>query len=137
MGSTVNAGRAWRFGVFEVEASSGELRRSGTLVRLREQPTRILIHLLEHAGRIVTREALRQQLWPSDTYVDFDHSLNTAVMRLREALGDSADNLSTSKLCRRKAIVSSRQSPGLAACRTVLRSIHRRLPRCVLTMRSA
>jgi Tol biopolymer transport system component/DNA-binding winged helix-turn-helix (wHTH) protein len=89
--SRVSAIRAWRFGVFEVDAQSGELRRSGTLIKLREQPARILLLLLEHAGEMVTREQLRERLWPSDTFVDFDHSLNSAVMKLREALGDSAD----------------------------------------------
>jgi Tol biopolymer transport system component/DNA-binding winged helix-turn-helix (wHTH) protein len=91
MGMPVNTPRSWRFGVFELDASSGELRRNGTGIKLREQPARILILLLEHAGQMVTREELRQHLWPSDTFVDFDHSLNAAVMKLREALGDSAD----------------------------------------------
>jgi Tol biopolymer transport system component/DNA-binding winged helix-turn-helix (wHTH) protein len=91
MGMPVNTPRTWRFGVFELDASSGELRRNGTLVKLREQPASILLLLLEHAGQMVTREQLRQHLWPSDTFVDFDHSLNSAVMKLREALGDSAD----------------------------------------------
>jgi Tol biopolymer transport system component/DNA-binding winged helix-turn-helix (wHTH) protein len=91
MGMPVNTPRAWRFGVFELDASTGELRRNGTLVKLREQPARILLLLLENAGQMVTREQLRQHLWPSDTFVDFDHSLNSAVMKLREALGDSAD----------------------------------------------
>ena len=91
MGMPVNTPRAWRFGVFELDASTGELRRNGTVVRLREQPARILLLLLENAGQMVTREQLRQHLWPSDTFVDFDHSLNTAVMKLREALGDSAE----------------------------------------------
>jgi Tol biopolymer transport system component/DNA-binding winged helix-turn-helix (wHTH) protein len=91
MGMPVNTPRTWRFGVFELDASSGELRRNGTVVKLREQPARILLLLLEHAGQMVTREQLRQHLWPSDTFVDFDHSLNSAVMKLREALGDSAD----------------------------------------------
>src|ERR1700755_23794 len=91
MGMPVNTPRAWRFGVFELDASSGELRRNGTVVKLREQPARILLLLLEHAGQMVTREQLRQHLWPSDTFVDFDHSLNSAVMKPREALGDSAD----------------------------------------------
>jgi Tol biopolymer transport system component/DNA-binding winged helix-turn-helix (wHTH) protein len=86
-----NTNQTWRFGVYEVDARSAELRRSGTPVKLREQSLRILIHLLEHAGEIVTREELRRLLWPSDTFVDFDHSLNTAVMKLREALGDSAE----------------------------------------------
>src|ERR1700756_894653 len=91
MGMPVNTPRTWRFGVFELDASSGELRRNGSVVKLREQPARILLLLLEHAGQMVTREQLRQHLWPSDTFVDFDHSVNTAVMKLREALGDSAD----------------------------------------------
>src|SRR5277367_3106296 len=68
-----------------------ELRRSGTAVKIREQSFSILVFLLEHAGELVTREDLRRVLWPSDTFVDFDHSLNAAVMKLREALGDSAD----------------------------------------------
>jgi Tol biopolymer transport system component/DNA-binding winged helix-turn-helix (wHTH) protein len=91
MGTPVNTPRAWRFGVFELDALRGELRRNGTLIKLREQPARILLLLLENAGQMVTREQLRQHLWPSDTFVDFDHSLNSAVMKLREALGDSAD----------------------------------------------
>ncbi len=91
MGTQVSSVRVWRFGVFEADAQSGELRRNGNLVKLQEQPARILIFLLEHAGEMVTREALRQRLWPPDTFVDFDHSLNTAVKKLREVLGDSAD----------------------------------------------
>ena len=79
----------WRFGVFEVDLRRLELRRSGIVVKLREQSFRILVYLLEHPGEVVTREELRGVLWPSDTYVDFDHSLNTAVMKLRDALGDS------------------------------------------------
>jgi Tol biopolymer transport system component/DNA-binding winged helix-turn-helix (wHTH) protein len=81
----------WRFGVFEVDARRGEFRRAGVTVRLREQSFTVLILLLEHAGELVTREELRTVLWPVDTFVDFDHSLNAAVMRLREALGDTAD----------------------------------------------
>jgi Tol biopolymer transport system component/DNA-binding winged helix-turn-helix (wHTH) protein len=81
----------WRFGIFEVDIRNSELRRGGTPVKLREQSFRILLLLLERAGDIVTREELRQGLWPSDTYVDFDHGLNSAIMKLRDALGDSAD----------------------------------------------
>jgi DNA-binding winged helix-turn-helix (wHTH) protein len=91
MGTPASAVRAWRFGVFEVDARSGELRRDGMPVKLREQPARVLLLLLANAGEMVTREQLRQHLWPSDTFVDFDHGLNSAVMKLREALGDSAD----------------------------------------------
>ena len=92
MGMPTNtAAQIWRFGVFEFDAYSMELRRAGIPIKLRDQPSRILAYLLEHAGRMVTREELRQLLWPADTFVDFDHSLNTAVMTLREALGDKAD----------------------------------------------
>jgi DNA-binding winged helix-turn-helix (wHTH) protein/tetratricopeptide (TPR) repeat protein len=81
-----------RFGVFELDAQSSELRRNGMKVRLGDQPVQILKVLLEHPGELVTREHLRQRLWTSDTYVAFDLGLNSAVRKLREALGDSADN---------------------------------------------
>ena len=81
----------WRFGVFEVDAHREEIRRAGVPIKLREQSFRILLLLLEHANELVTREELRKTLWPVDTYVDFEHSLNAAVMKLREALGDQAD----------------------------------------------
>jgi cholera toxin transcriptional activator len=84
--------RIARFGVFEADLASGELRKNGVKVRLQEQPFQLLAVLLGHAGEMVTREQLQQRLWPSDTFVDFDHSLNTAVNKLREALGDSAGN---------------------------------------------
>lgn len=83
--------QTWRFGVFEVDGVDAELRRDGRPVKMREQSLRILIFLLEHPSQVVTREALRALLWPSGTFVDFDHSLNTAVMKLRDVLGDSAD----------------------------------------------
>ena len=86
------ARRIFRFGVFEVDAASGELRKSGVRLRLQDQPFQVLAVLLERAGEIVTREELRQKLWPADTFVDFDHSLNTIVNKLREALGDSASS---------------------------------------------
>jgi Tol biopolymer transport system component/DNA-binding winged helix-turn-helix (wHTH) protein len=79
----------WRFGVFEVDAANAELRRNGVKVKIREQSFRVLVYLLQHAGELVSREALRQVLWPADTFVDFDHSLNTAMMKLRDALGDA------------------------------------------------
>lgn len=81
-----------RFGLFEADLASGELRKNGTRVRLQEQPFQVLLALVERPGEMVTREDLRQRLWPSDTFVDFDHSLNTAVNKLREALGDVASN---------------------------------------------
>jgi len=87
-----SAGRIVRFGVFEVDLVSGELRKNGSLIRLQEQPFQVLTMLLERPGEVVTREDLRTKLWPADTFVDFDHSLNTAVNKLREALGDAASN---------------------------------------------
>ncbi len=78
------------FGVFEADTASGELRKSGVRMRLQEQPFQVLVMLLERPGEVVTREALRQKLWPADTFVDFDHSLNTIINKLREVLGDSA-----------------------------------------------
>src|SRR5260370_8766448 len=85
-------GRIARFGIFELDLSAGELRKNGAKLRLQEQPFRVLAFLLEHAGDVVTREELRLTLWPADTFVDFDHSLNTAVNKLRETLGDSASS---------------------------------------------
>lgn len=85
-----SAGRIVRFGVFEADLSAGELRKSGRRVRLQEQPFQILALLLERPGEIVTREEVRQKLWSADTFVDFDHSLNTAIKKVRESLGDSA-----------------------------------------------
>lgn len=81
-----------RFGVFELDLRARELHKDGLKIKLQGQPIEVLIALLEHPGEIVTREQLRQRLWPSDTFVDFEHNLNSAVKRLREALGDSADN---------------------------------------------
>src|SRR5467141_3111762 len=81
-----------RFGVYEFDLRSGELRKHGIRIKLQEQPCQILAILLEHRGEMVTREELQRRLWPRDTFVDFDHSLNTAVMRLREALNDSSEN---------------------------------------------
>src|SRR5580658_10788039 len=81
-----------RFGVFELDLAAGELRKNGTKVRLQDQPFQVLALLLERVGDVVTREELRQKLWPADTFVDFDHSLNTAVNKLRETLGDSASS---------------------------------------------
>ena len=80
------------FGPFEVDLQAGELRRNGSKVRLQEQPFQILTMLLERPGEIVRREELRNRLWPADTFVDFDHGLNAAVKRLRDALGDAAEN---------------------------------------------
>lgn len=81
-----------RFGAFELDVRSGELRKSGVRVALQEQPFKILTRLLTRPGDLVTREQLRQELWPSETFVDFEHGLNAAIKRLRDALGDSAES---------------------------------------------
>lgn len=86
-----SGGRTLRFGSFEVVPEIGELRKNGIRLRLGGQPFRILVLLLEKPGQVVTRDTLRQQLWPDHTHVDFDHCLNTAINKLREALGDSAE----------------------------------------------
>jgi DNA-binding winged helix-turn-helix (wHTH) protein/Tol biopolymer transport system component len=80
-----------RFGIFELDLEAGELRRNGAKIRLQEQPYQILVSLLERPGKVVTRDELRKKLWPADTFVDFDHGLNAAIRRLREALDDSAE----------------------------------------------
>jgi TolB-like protein/DNA-binding winged helix-turn-helix (wHTH) protein/Tfp pilus assembly protein PilF len=84
--------RRLRFGVFEMDLGSGELRKHGVQVRLQKQPFQVLAMLLEHAGEVVTREELQKQLRPADTLVDFDHGLNKAINKIREALGDSAES---------------------------------------------
>ncbi len=81
-----------RFGAFEVDPESGELRKSGVKIKLQEKPFEVLVLLLENPGKLVRREELRKKLWPSDSFVDFDHNINAAIGRLREALGDSAEN---------------------------------------------
>ena len=80
-----------RFGDFELDARSGELRNNGSRVVIAEQPLQVLLALIERPGILVTRDELRQRLWPGDTFVDFEHGLNAAVKRLRDVLGDSAD----------------------------------------------
>ena len=81
-----------RFEAFELDPRAAELRKGDLRVRLPEQPFRILTMLLEHAGEVVTREEIRKRLWPNDTIVEFEHSISAAMNRLRQALGDSADN---------------------------------------------
>ena len=84
--------RRVRFGAFEVNLRSGELRKHGLKIKLQDQPFQILALLLERPGEVVTREELRHKLWPADTFVDFDVGLNTAIKRLRDALGDTAES---------------------------------------------
>ncbi len=92
MGASVLPRRGYRFGLFRIDPESGQLLRQGVPVKLQEQPLRVLCLLLGHPGEVVTREELRQSLWPDGTYVEFDGSLNAALKRLRYALGDDADN---------------------------------------------
>ncbi len=82
----------YKFGLYEANLESGELFRNGQKLKLQEQPFQVLVALLERPTEVVTREELRLRLWPSDTFVDFDHSLNTAINKLRDALGDGASN---------------------------------------------
>lgn len=82
----------YKFGVFEADLKAAELRREGTRLRLQLQPFQVLVALLERPREVVTRDELRQRLWPQDTFVDFDHGLNTAMAKLRDVLGDSAVN---------------------------------------------
>src|SRR6266481_9165252 len=81
-----------RFDRFELDLRAGELRNGGIRIRLQEQPLQVLQALLEKPGEVVSREELQKRIWPSDTFVDFDHGLHAAVNRLRTALNDSADN---------------------------------------------
>jgi Tol biopolymer transport system component/DNA-binding winged helix-turn-helix (wHTH) protein len=81
-----------RFGAYEADLLSGELRKSGIRLKLQDRPFQILAILLEHPGLVVTREQLQKRLWPEDTFVDFEHGLNTAINKLRDALSDEADN---------------------------------------------
>lgn len=82
----------YRFGVFEVDAGTGELRRQGVRVRLNAQPFQVLCLLLERPGELLSREEISRELWPGGTFVDFEHGVNSAVNRIREALGDRATN---------------------------------------------
>jgi DNA-binding winged helix-turn-helix (wHTH) protein len=84
--------RRYRFGVFEADAATGELRRKGIRIKLNDQPFQLLLILLQRPGELVTREEIARLLWPADTFVDFEHGVNSAVNRIREAIGDSAAN---------------------------------------------
>src|SRR5467141_393158 len=90
MAEATYSARLVRFGSFEVDLQSGELRKSGQKLKLSGQPFQVLAILLEHPGEVVTREQLQKRLWP-DTFVDVDHNLNTAINKIREILGDSAE----------------------------------------------
>ena len=87
----LSSSRIVRFGQFELDQDARELRRDGTRIRLQEQPLLILQILLEQPGKVISREELQKRIWASDTFVDFDHGINNAIKRLREALGDTAE----------------------------------------------
>ena len=82
----------YRFGPFEADARTGELRKQGRRLALQDQPIQVLLMLLKQPGTLITRAEIQQALWPDGTFVDFDHGLNTAINKIREALGDSAAN---------------------------------------------
>jgi cholera toxin transcriptional activator len=84
--------RRYRFGVFEADATTGELRKQGLRIKLNVQPFQVLLMLLDRPGELLTREEISQELWPDGTFVDYDHGVNSAVNRIREALGDKAQN---------------------------------------------
>src|ERR1700679_156350 len=84
--------RRYRFGVFEADAATGELRRQGVRIKVNVQPFQVLLLLLERPGELLTREEISRELWPDGTFVDYEHGLNSAVNRIREALGDTAAN---------------------------------------------
>src|SRR6266480_5661199 len=92
MEHAVESGHVFCFGLFQANAASGILSRSGVRVKIQEQPFRLLVLLLERPGEIVSREELRQKLWPEGTFVDFDGSLNVILKRLRAAIGDDPEN---------------------------------------------
>jgi DNA-binding winged helix-turn-helix (wHTH) protein len=90
MSPDIEPGEILRFGAFEFDLRSGELRKKGLRIRLQEQPLQVLSALLRHPGKVVTREELRSELWSAETFVDFDNGLNTVINKLRDALGDSS-----------------------------------------------
>ncbi len=116
--------RLVRFGVFEVDLAAGELRKNGARIRLQEQPFQVLSALLQNAGQVVTREDLREKIWPADTFVDFDHSLNTAVNKIREALGDSASSPRFVETLARRGYRFIAPVDGVAAAATVSAPAH-------------
>lgn len=87
---SISGARLVRFGPFELNVRAGELTKHGIRIKLREQPLQILLLLLEHPGEVVLREEIRLRLWPNNTVVEFDHGINAAIQKLRDALGESA-----------------------------------------------
>jgi len=91
MGTPPSSPVRFRFGEFEVDSCARELRKQGERIRLQEQPFQVLLFLIQRTGQVVSREEMRSQIWPKGTFVDFDHGLNTAIKKIRVALGDSAN----------------------------------------------
>src|ERR1700716_3456161 len=122
-----------RFSTFEVDLHTGELRQRGQKIKLQEQPLQVLAALLERPGQMVTREELRSRLWSADTFVDFDHSLNAAIKRLRDALGESAETPIFVETIPRRGyrFIGQVETPA------VLASTHPRLWKRLLTTRNA
>ena len=108
----------FHFSVFEMDLEQRELRRNGLKIKLQDQPFQLLAALLERPGKLVTREELRKHLWPADTFVDFDHSLNAAIRRLREALGTTPTLLVLLRLSPGTAIAFWPMSEATARCPT-------------------
>jgi TolB-like protein/tetratricopeptide (TPR) repeat protein len=119
--ATFVAPQIFRFGPFQLDAQSGELRKHGLRIRLQEQPLQILLLLLERAGEVVGREELRCRLWPEDTFVDVDVGVNSAIKRLRDALGDSAENPRYVETFRRHGyrFIGAVQPPSLPRIRSI------------------
>src|SRR5215472_13194649 len=90
MAGPVSQARLYQFGPFELDVRAGELRKHGIRIKLREQPVQILLMLLDRPGEVVLREEIRQRLWPNNTIVEFDHGINAAIQKLRDALSESA-----------------------------------------------
>ncbi len=130
MSETNRPGRLYRFGTFEVDVRSGELRKQGRRISLQTQPFQVLVELLEHPGDVVTREELRQGLWPGDVFVDFDQGLNNAVKKLRLALGDDAENPRFVETVARRGyrfLAPVEEGAGAGAAATPARSGRRRI----------
>ena len=109
MASTSRQQSKVRFGPFEVDCAAGELHKHGIRIKLQKQPFQILIALLEHPNEVLNREELRHRIWSNDTYVDFDHGVNAAINKIRQALGDSPENPRYTKPFQASAIACSAQ----------------------------
>jgi Tol biopolymer transport system component/DNA-binding winged helix-turn-helix (wHTH) protein len=119
-----------RFGVFEANRTSGELRKSGARIRLQDQPFQILLMLLDHPGEVVTREEIQRRLWPDGTFVEFEHSIGTAIKKLRQALGDDADTPRYIETLPRRGFrfIGPVESPAAGPASPPLETKRRRLP---------